>query len=143
MAPVPLPGAKPPSKEERQACWHARDRYFACLDQHQLWLQGLEPVDDHSVIGIDPTRPPIQPRAALSAAEADRLYPCMAMKQLFETACLPSWVVNFESYRVKHMQDAFLKDKIRREREAREKGQDDEAFWARVAEKGPEGAPTA
>lgn len=35
--------SKPPTREERQRCWTARDAYWDCLDKNGLWLHGLRP----------------------------------------------------------------------------------------------------
>ena len=35
--------SKPPSTSERQKCWNARNDYWTCLDENNLWLHGLRP----------------------------------------------------------------------------------------------------
>lgn len=35
-------GAAPPDRNQRQACWDARDAYFACLDNLKVDVPGQE-----------------------------------------------------------------------------------------------------
>ena len=57
---------KPLSREERRACWEARDKYFTCLDKHKI-LDALKEKD-----------------AAASK--------CGTQTQKFEQDCARSWV---------------------------------------------------
>ena len=47
---------RPPTAKERSKCWKARDEYFNCLDQNNLWLQGLAPKDYKEILEIDPLK---------------------------------------------------------------------------------------
>ena len=114
---------KVPTKEERQACWDARDAYFECLDKNQLWLSGLKPAPEE-IPELDPTQPPIQPHNWSNGS----LYTCKQLSKLFNSKCLPSWVWHFEITRVKALQKEFQLEKLAAQKQESQK--DD--FWEKV-----------
>jgi len=77
------------NKSERQKCWGARDKYWACLD-----AVGAQVEKDHVV--------PEQ---------------CLAQRQVYQTECPPTWVkhfdrkYHFEKVKEKLMTDGFSEAK--------------------------------
>ncbi|KAI0475511.1 oxidoreductase-like protein [Xylariaceae sp. FL0804] len=69
-------GARAPDRSERQQCWDARDRFFACLDKHDI-------VD--SVGG----------EGAAAAAKH-----CAAEDKFFHENCAKAWVHYFKKWRI-------------------------------------------
>ncbi|KAJ7052017.1 cytochrome oxidase c subunit VIb-domain-containing protein [Mycena amicta] len=62
--------ATPPTRQERQACWDARDAYFVCLDSVGVVRPGSE---GHKV--------------------------CAVENRLYEKTCAQSWVTYFNERR--------------------------------------------
>jgi hypothetical protein len=81
-------GKKPPTSQERKACWEARDAYFECLTKHDLWLQGVKPQNYQQVLEIDP----LHLEAASDTRRNKELYLCRQFKNSFDKHCLGSWV---------------------------------------------------
>lgn len=79
---------KPPSASERKACWAARDAYFECLNLNHLWIQGLAPSSYEEMVAVDPLH-----LSPLPDNYSNRkLYACRALKKIFDSDCLASWV---------------------------------------------------
>lgn len=90
-----------PDRTARSKCWAARDMYFACLDAHELWLDGLKPGSYEEIVAIDPANPPMTKKPTSSSwfggsnqktpAKND-LFTCRKALEAFQSDCLPSWV---------------------------------------------------
>lgn len=94
MSAVPAVGDAAPKKSARDQCWAARDAYFACLDEHHLWLHGLDPKTHEEKVAIDSARYKVASESdrSLSRQEKARLFLCKQAKTFFSQHCLPSWV---------------------------------------------------
>lgn len=68
-------GTAPPLKETRNACWSARDSYFACLDREH----GCPTPADNAIGG---------------EIEASKLQtsPCYQLREMMYHSCPPLWV---------------------------------------------------
>ena len=147
---------RPPTSQERKACWQARDAYFECLDENGLWLQGLAPETYDDIVKVDPLRLQFQP----DTRSHSKLYTCRKFKELFDNQCLASWVhssiwienwtvswhilkkiprisqkrtlqvSHFSMLRVKDIQTVKLKEKI--QKDEKERQTKDDAFWNKV-----------
>lgn len=62
-----------PTKENRQVCWDARDKYWQCLDKH---------APDHQA-----TSGAVEPKA------------CQQLRKLFNDNCPGQWVKHFDRKR--------------------------------------------
>ncbi|TPX69354.1 hypothetical protein SpCBS45565_g02499 [Spizellomyces sp. 'palustris'] len=132
---TPKLGSLPPSRSARSKCWTARDAYFACLDSHNLWLQGLGPRTHEEIIAVDPQQLVVSSETdkSLTKEERQRLFACRVMKEMFDRECLPSWVNHFGLLRVKDLQTEYLKKKV--DKDERERETSDDAFWEKVSAK--------
>ncbi|KAI9012806.1 hypothetical protein BC832DRAFT_529073 [Gaertneriomyces semiglobifer] len=128
-------GDAPPTKTTRAKCWAARDTYFACLDDHNLWLQGLRPQTHEEIIALDAKRPIIRSESdrSLTKKEREDLYICRKMKEMFDQSCLPSWVNHFSLLRVKDLQTKYLREKLEKDEKEREAA--GSGFWEKVQAK--------
>ncbi|KAJ3190612.1 hypothetical protein HK101_008538 [Irineochytrium annulatum] len=128
----------PPTKEQRQRCWKARDEYFQCLDAKGMWLYGLKPASHDEIVNIDLTRPPIRldTDKTLTKDEKAVLFSCKAQHAMFYKECLFSWYQHFSLLRVKDLQKEYLvkyaEDKVKAQT-----GDGAKEFWDRVAKKAP------
>lgn len=119
-----VPKSTPPNASSRKKCWAARDVYFSCLDQHELWLDGLKPKTNAEINNIvlsdmaSPTHPwnnykeSEKIKRKLSKEEQSSLFVCRKFREMFEKDCLPSWVVHFNSGRVQQLKVSHLKQQI-------------------------------
>lgn len=119
----------PPSKQQRDDCWKARDSYFNCLDINGMWLDGVKPASMEEILSLE---------VDTSKSFFDRLNSksnvvskeCALLRQAYECKCLPSWQQHFLTERIKDKQKRYLKDKMVREEEERNREASD--FWDRV-----------
>lgn len=120
---------KPPTKEDREKCWKARDSYFNCLDQNGLWLDALKPESYEEAIAVDPLKPILAKNTYKNA----HLFTCSNLKKLFETSCLDSWAWHFSVTRTKELQRQQQIEKMANDEELRKSNKD--AFWESVKSK--------
>lgn len=80
-------GAAIPNRQERKACWAARDAYFACLDTNSI---------------VDATKD------ASAAKKA-----CPVQNEDFERDCAAAWVKYFKQWRVADIQKKRRLDELR------------------------------
>lgn len=66
-----------PSREQRQACWTARDAYWDCLDKHGLWLHGLRPREKPKEGGVPIENPELQVRLAAAIRKVPLIRSCL------------------------------------------------------------------
>jgi cytochrome c oxidase assembly factor 6 len=111
-----------PSRSERDQCYATRDAYFKCLDEHDLWLQGLKPTTYDQVVEIDPLDLKLEPDTRKNA----HLYTCRQFKLMWDQSCLPSWVQHFSLLRVKELQTKALKQKLEQQTHTQD------SFWENV-----------
>ncbi|QUC20870.1 uncharacterized protein UV8b_05111 [Ustilaginoidea virens] len=78
-----------PNRQERAACWAARDAYFACLDAHDI---------------LDANK---------DAPAAGRA--CPLESRAFERDCAAAWVKYFKQWRVADMQKKQRLEELRRQ----------------------------
>ncbi|KZZ92435.1 Cytochrome c oxidase, subunit VIb [Moelleriella libera RCEF 2490] len=78
-----------PNRQERAACWAARDAYFACLDAHSI---------------LDANK---------DSAAAKRA--CPLESDVFERDCASAWVKYFKQWRVADAQKRKRLDELRRQ----------------------------
>lgn len=83
-------GAAIPTRQERQACWTARDAYFACLDANNI---------------EDPIK---------EADRADRTL-CRDQAQELDRDCAAQWVKYFKQFRVADLQKKRRLEELRRQ----------------------------
>jgi len=74
-------GTTPPDRNERQACWDARDAYFGCLDEKGIIAPG------------------------------DEGRACLVNKKAFERDCVKSWVVYFAKRRVMEARQKLMQER--------------------------------
>jgi cytochrome c oxidase assembly factor 6 len=95
---------KLPTKSERQKCYDSRDKYFVCLDQHELWLDNLNPKTHEEIVKIQPTN-------IFGKKSIDNT--CKNLKELYKSDCLPSWFMHFQVLRVEEKQKLYLVNKMK------------------------------
>ncbi|EGF84437.1 hypothetical protein BATDEDRAFT_85241 [Batrachochytrium dendrobatidis JAM81] len=122
----------PPSRAERNKCWKARDLYFECLDQKQLWLHGFAPTEYNEIVQLDPLAKHGKSESdrTLTKEERNKLFTCHQSHLFFEKECLPSWVQHFSMLRVKDLQSKAMVDNLRKTQEERHQKKNE--FWERV-----------
>jgi len=84
-------GAVAPDRSERKRCWEARDKYFACLDRHDV----------------------IDPVTGEGKAVADKN--CAAEDAVFGQDCATAWVAYFKKFRVAEYQKKKTLERLQRE----------------------------
>lgn len=115
-----------PTKLERDACNAAKANFHASLDKNQLWLPGLSPhhqaLTHLQITEIDPNNPEFTANARDST-----MYPADSLNllKLYKTACLASWVKQFDTTRLIMLQRDYLKTREKEERERKR----DPAYW--------------
>ncbi|KAJ3198483.1 hypothetical protein HDU83_000775 [Entophlyctis luteolus] len=124
--------SRPPLKPQRGRCWAARDAYFACLDSHGLWLDGLAVEGHDAIVALDPqfVKPRDESDPALTAADRRKLFACRQAKEVFKSECLASWVHHFSVLRVKELQTKHLVE-VQLAKEKQLQASPD-AFWDKV-----------
>jgi cytochrome c oxidase assembly factor 6 len=115
-------GNLPPSKSKREKCYEARDKYFTCLDENGLWLDGLKPKNHEQVVSIQPSKIDYQQQ---------KPSPCSLLREMFKNECLPSWFIHFQLNRVQDKQSDYLVKEMQRKEQER---QSDE-YWINVQSK--------
>lgn len=115
----------PPTKDDRKKCWAAKDAYFKCLDENNLWLEGLQPTTHEEITQIDTTNIVIQKKNSKNS----HLFTCSQAREMFESSCLPSWYKHFSMLRVQDLQKKHWVGKIENEKVK------DDGFWERMKEK--------
>lgn len=132
----------PPSGESRKQCWEARDAYFACLDERELWLDGFKPLSYTEVVELDfqSMKKPSHSLHNLKRAQASEskgsgepnlasLQACRMFREMYESKCLPSWVMHFSTERLSKLKANYLANKLESDRIS---VQTDQEFWQRV-----------
>lgn len=114
-----------PDKNQRTDCNSARDKYFACLDDNNLWLSGYRPTDDQ-IPAIDPLHPEIQPHTR----QNNHLYVCAHLQKMFESSCLKSWVWHFNMTRTRNLQKDYQIAKMAQQE--KDRAIDSKQFWQKV-----------
>ncbi|KAI8964206.1 cytochrome oxidase c subunit VIb-domain-containing protein [Daldinia sp. FL1419] len=84
-------GARAPDRTERQQCWDARDKFYKCLDQHDV-------IDSLNGEG---------------KAIADKH--CAQENKGFEQNCASAWVTYFKRYRVAEHQKKKTLERLQKE----------------------------
>lgn len=93
-------------RQKRQACWIARDKYFGCLDKHQI-VSSRHPTIPQLRATFQPHQTPTQisnDAASLNDTESVlKSLPdeCKALYQEFDKQCVDSWIKHFELLREK------------------------------------------
>ncbi len=129
MQPKPT-GSLAPSKQSRRECWQKRDLYFECLEKNDLWLEGLQPKTHQEIVDLEPLNPPVI-EYKNSNWNQSHLYTCRKFRELYQQACLPSWVSHFETTRLQEKQKQYLVDKLEKDKQNQSKDE----FWDRVQSK--------
>lgn len=125
---------QPPTKAERQKCWTARDAYFKCLDDHDMWLDGLKPSSLDEILSLDVDNS--TGKSIITSLDSKNLKPskeCHILRQIWENDCLSSWKHHFITERIKEKQKTYLVKKMEKEESDRIQGNDSD-FWDRVRE---------
>ena len=119
----------PPTKEQRDNCWAARDAYFNCLDINGMWLDGVKPASMEEILSLEvASTSSVFDRINSKATAAGK--ECALLRQAWESKCLSSWQQHFLTERIKEKQKRYLQEKMVREEMERNKEASD--FWDRV-----------